>query len=117
MIEFATVVPGKDFLGKMSEDETPEMMKALPDLLSIGPMTAEVEVRARANVVGYLAGTVAEWLMCPTESWISNRNHTASSDLKFAMMFATAIAAGGEAAMALLVHARVEARDILVDGI
>jgi hypothetical protein len=110
-INFATVVPGDDYTGKMSEDETPEMMTKLLDLLSGGRADAEAEACARKHVVGYMAGTVAEWLMCPRESWQSNRHHTAGSDLKFARLFATAIA--GDGSEAVLSAAREEARDLL----
>jgi hypothetical protein len=110
-IRSVTVVAGSDYAGKMSEEETPEMMKALLDFLSGGRAPAEVEACARKHVVGYMAGTVSEWLMCPRESWTSDRHRTASSDLKLARLFATAIA--GDDSEALLSAAREEARDIL----
>jgi hypothetical protein len=62
---------------------------------------------------GYLAGNISEWMFCPVESWMSDRNHSASSDLKWAMAFARAICGSDEAAEALLAHARTEAREIL----
>jgi hypothetical protein len=113
-INFATVVAGRDYAGKMSEEETPEMMTELLDLLSGGRATAEVEACARKHVVGYMAGMVTEWLMCPRESWQSNRHHTAGSDLKLAKLFAKAICRSEEEAEALLTSARAEARQILL---
>jgi hypothetical protein len=113
-IESVTVVPGEDYAGKVAEDEEPEMMKALLDLLSGGRATAGVEARARAHVVGYLAGTVAEWIMCPRESWLSDRHHVAGSDMKLAKIFARAITRSKEEAEALLTSARAEARKILL---
>jgi hypothetical protein len=112
-IESVTVVPGDDYAGKMSEVETPEMRKNLLDLLSGGRATAEVEARARDHVVGYVAGKISEWIFCPMESWQSDRNHTASSDLKLARLFARAICRTEVEAEALLTAARTEARDIL----
>ena len=112
-IESATVVAGSDYAGKMSEEETPEMRKALLDMLSGGRATAEVEACARKHVVGYAAGQVAEWLYCPAESWKSDRHRTAGSDMKLARIFSRAITGGDGEAEALLAAARVEARDIL----
>jgi ATP-dependent Zn protease len=112
-IEAATVVPGEDYAGKVSEAESPEMMADMLDLLSGDQMTVEVEAHARRHVVGYLAGKISEWLFCPAQSWMSDRDRSASSDLKLATAFARAICGSDEAAEALLAHARTGAREIL----
>jgi HK97 family phage prohead protease len=112
-IGFATVVPGEGFLGKVSGDDYPETLKDLMDLLCDGRTSAETEAAARAHVVEYLAGRIAEWMFATAESWMSDRAYSASSDLKWATAFARAICGSNEAAEELLAHSRTEARQIM----
>jgi ATP-dependent Zn protease len=113
-IEAVTIIPGRDYDGKVSEAEEPEMMKALLDFMSGGRADAKVEATARSKIVGYVAGQVSEWCFCPKESWRSDRHHVSGSDMKLARLFAMAITGSEESAEALLSSSRTQARQILL---